>query len=328
MTDMKRGTGSLNPLQASSAGITLLALSLLTIPVSADQPSPIPGVVRHTNSVYLVENHSSAGMIWYRSGKRGLTVVHLDAHDDCRYVPPGKLAELDRLRLAGEWDEIFRLSDLSTVTGFKVRPGDTLFDLGNFITPCMADGTVSRLIWVVPDLVLNDRARSRLKGHLASALRLQSPQFTDHADGSFSFPLLEGTMVVTTLDALSPLPPGAILDLDVDFFAFPRALTDIHLAGELQWDPESVCDRLLEAVPSPLLTTISASVYGGYLPLMFRVLADACFDRLALGAYPDYARRHLAAITELRRTAAPVPLPTAPTNAVYGAAYRHLAGVL
>lgn len=306
-----------------------MAFVLLATQAIARPPSaPIPGVVRQTNNVYLVENHSSAGMIWYRSGRRGLTVVHLDAHDDCRYVPPETIGKLDQLRKARAWDEIFRLSDLSTVSGFKVRPKETLFDLGNFIYPCMADGTVSRFIWVVPDLSMDDTSRARLKGHLGSALRLATPEFTDHEDGSFSFPLLKGTMVVTSLNAMSALPPGAILDLDVDFFAFPRALTDIHLEGDMQWAPESVCGRLAEMVPDPALTTISASVYGGYLPLMFRFLADACFDRLASGSYPAYARRHLDTVLAMRRTASPVPLPPAPTDAVYEPAYQHLAGLL
>ncbi len=287
-----------------------------------------PDVVRQTNGVYLVENHSTAGMVWHLTGQRGATVVHLDAHDDCRFVADDKLERLTPLWKTDDTDEIFRLSDLSYVSGFKVRPEETLFDLGNFIYPCMADGTVSLFIWVVPDLSLNDGSRARLKGHLVSALRLEAPPFTDHEDGSFSFPLLKGKMVVTTLTTMPILPPGAILDLDVDFFAFPRALTDIHLEGDLQWDPESVCERLAEIAPNPSLTTISASVYGGYLPLMFRFLADACFDRLVSGTYPAYARRHLETVLAMRRTAAAVPLPPAPTDAIYEPAYQHLAGLL
>ncbi len=304
-------------------------IAILSLWVSAAYGGSLPpGVVRQTNAVYLVENHSTAGMVWHMTGQRGATVVHLDAHDDCRFVAADKLERLDRLWKAKAWDEIFRLSDLGFVSRFKVRPEETLFDLGNFIYPCMADGTVARFIWVLPDLTLDDAARARLKGHLVSALHLKAPAFTDQDDGSFSFPLLKGTMVVTTLAALPPQPKGAILDFDIDFFAFPRALTDIHLKGDLQWDPADVCTRLEELVPAPALTTISASVYGGYLPLLFRFLADACFDRLVTGAYPVYATRHLEAVLRMRRTGAPVPLPAAPENPVYLPAHRHLAGLL
>ena len=106
-------------------------IAILSLWVSAAYGGSLPpGVVRHTNGVYLVENHSSAGMLWHRTGQRGATVVHLDAHDDCRFVAADKLERLDRLWKAKARDEIFRLSDLSFVSGFKVRPEDTLFDLG------------------------------------------------------------------------------------------------------------------------------------------------------------------------------------------------------
>lgn len=309
------------------AGLALLCLAPVVARCNASAAA-LPGVVRQTNNVYLVENHSSAGMVWYRSGQRGLTVVHLDAHDDCRYVAPEKIDQFRRLRQARQWDEIFRLSDLNYVSGFEVRPEDAIFDLGNFVYPTIADGIVSRFIWVVPDLAIDDRQRVRLKRHLAAALQIDEPEFTDHADGSFSFPLLGGMMVVTTLNALPAQPPGTILDLDVDFFAFAHALTDTHLKQKLQWSPETVCGRLAATVPEPALITISASVYGGYLPLTFRFLADACFDTLATGAYPDYTRQHLDAVITMRRTASPVPLPPAPGNPVYQAAHHYLAGML
>jgi tetratricopeptide (TPR) repeat protein len=307
----------------------VVLIAMLSLWVSAAYGGSLPpGVVRQSNGVYLVENHSSAGMLWHRTGQRGATVIHLDAHDDCRFVAAKKLERLAKLKRAGQWDRIFRLSDLSYVSGFKVRPEDTLFDLGNFIYPCMADGTVSRFIWVLPDLTLDDAARARLKGHLVSALHLKAPAFTDQADGSFSFALLKGTMVVTTLAALPPQPKGAILDLDIDFFAFPRALTDIHIKGDLQWDPEAVCERLVQLVPDPALTTISASVYGGYLPLIFRFMADACFDQLVTGAFPPYARQHLDVVLKMRRASTPVPAPPAPTNPIYRPAHQHLKGML
>ncbi|NQU39022.1 MAG: tetratricopeptide repeat protein [Lentisphaerae bacterium] len=309
--------------------VAAVLILIHAVPVLPAATVPLAlGVVRQSNGVYLVENHSSAGIVWHLAGQRGATVVHLDAHDDCRFVSQEKLDRLTTLWKQGATDEIFRLSDLGNVSSFKVRPEDTLYDLGNFIYPCISDGTVARLIWVLPDFSLDASARARLQSHLATALHLETPRFTNQPDGSFSFPLLEATMVVTTLDAMQPLPAGALLDIDVDFFAFDRALTDIHLKGDLQWDPELVCTRLATLVPSPAITTISASVYGGYLPLLFRFIADACFDEFASDSYPPYARRHLDAILTMRRTAAPVALPPPPEDPTYCPAHRHLEGLL
>ena len=305
--------------------IMILMAAALAVTGAAAGPA-LPGVQRHAGNVYLVENHSTAYLVWHALGIRNATLVHIDTHDDCRSVSDAKLEALGRLAAAGDFDGIYARSDLGFQFRFEVSPDDLLFDIGSFVYPCVRDGTIGRFIWVIPDLDPAAADLDHLQAHLAKQLAPAAFTFRNRA-GGFSFDVHGCPVIVTTLAALEPLPSGALLDLDIDFFAFRHAMDDRHLPDALVHDPEKVLAVLRARVPAPAAVTVSSSVPGGYLPLTLRFLADAGFDVLTGKPYPAEARALLSAVTVTRRTGEPADLPPAPGPAHYAAAHAYLGGL-
>lgn len=315
--------------------IVVLSFLLLSSNVIAEtEPTAastknLPGVVRATNRVFLIENNSTTYIVWHALNIKNATLVHLDTHDDCRYVSPEKIAALEKLTAKRDYAEIFRLSDLESSFKFRVKPDNFLYDLGNFIYPCIVDGTISTFYWVVSNKAISESERQRLQTHLQTALRLESPDFkNDDTGGGFRFKLLNATVIITTLDNLPQMGPGAVLDFDIDFFAFPHAMTDNHLTGALIWDPSDVCVRLNRLVPKPKAVTICSSVWGGYLPIMFRFIPDGCFEYFGSGRYPEYANELLNVATALRTSPGTIPALGPPENKSFESAYDYLKGLL
>lgn len=278
------------------------AAVLFGLACAAQAGGKLPGVGRTQNNVFLFENHSVAYVVWHALQVRGATVVHVDTHEDCRVVPAKNLVALEDLRRQEAWDEVFRLSDMGGKFRFKVHPGEMLLDLGNFIYPCLVDGTIRDYYWVVPDTILVGAQKERLKLHIQRCLGVVEGEFQELPGGAgFSLSFGKGTVHVVTLDGLPVLPARALLDIDVDFFVFPFAMTDNHLMGDLLWDPETVFKTLRARVPDPLAVTISSSVPGGYTPVAFRFLADGAFHFFTQGEYPQEARDLLRTTLEIRR---------------------------
>ncbi|MDA0321744.1 MAG: tetratricopeptide repeat protein [Verrucomicrobia bacterium] len=303
------------------------AVLALLLSCRARTAQPLPGVVRQDGDVYLIENNSSAYIVWQALQVTNATLVHLDTHDDCRYVSPQNLRSLRALVSSRDFETIFHKSDLSSFFNFELKQADFLFDLGNFIYPCLADGTVATFYWVVPQKSISREENAQLSDHWRRALMLdQFDDYVEREDGGFEFTIFESRVILTTLDGLPAVSAGALLDLDTDFFAFPRAMTDTHIPGALQWDPRDVCLALQRKVPRPLAVTVCASVWGGYLPLELRIIPEGCFDFFSRGAYPQEAVDLLVAATAMRERR-PIP-DVAPPSVPYAAAHQYWQGRL
>ncbi len=274
------------------------AISLLL----SKTPQQLPGVVQQDNQTYLIENNSTTYLVWHQQRARGKTLVHLDTHDDCRYLSDDKLNTLGKLTTDRRYQEIFDRSDITKMIQYELKEEDFIYDLGNFIYPCLLDGTVSKFYWVIPDKRLSPENSDRLQRHMRGILQLDVlPEFVDNGQQGFQFVFAEVPIILTTLDALPTQPDGALLDFDCDFFAFPNAMTDSHLADKLQWNPREVCEILSRKVPQPSIVTVCASVTGGYLPLIFRFVPDACYAFYTEGEYPSEADHYLTTAYALRR---------------------------
>ena len=217
----------------------------------------IPGITRRAGNVFLFENHNVSHLVWHALGIRHATVVHVDTHDDFRHVDSGKLGRIQRLLREGDYAQLYAKSDLEFSFQQKIRSSDMLFDLGNYLFPCLQDKTISRIYWVVPEKQMDPALAGRLAQHFQRVFKVESPVTARVIkEGLIEFDLFEKCLTVSTLDSLPQMPGGSLLDLDVDFFAFPRALVDDHLPGTLIWDVPEVCRRLTERVPDPAVTTI------------------------------------------------------------------------
>jgi len=296
---------------------------------ASSSPSGLPGITRSTNQVFLIENHSTAFNIWHSRNIKGATLVHVDTHDDCRYIPPQKLMVLNKLAAGRNYDEVFKQSDMEFSFRYQLKEDKFLFDLGNFIYPCILDGTVSRLYWVIPDKTLSDTDRIQLKTHIQQALKLPTVRFIEDTERLFSFSFSNCVVTITLLDSLPTIIPGALLDIDTDFFVFPKFLSDSHTRGNLQWDLPTVCAFFSRRIPNPSVITISSSVAGGYLPVAFRFLSDALFEYFASGVYPRDAVDLLDTLAGmLASPTSSIPVPRKPDRPVFQTAFEHLTGLV
>jgi tetratricopeptide (TPR) repeat protein len=276
-----------------------------------------------------MENHGTSAIIWHALNIKGATLIHVDTHDDCRFLPPENIEKLKILLNRRDYAEIFRLSDQGSYFRYEVKEEDLLYDLGNYIYGCIADGTISTFYWVVPDKPFHAEARKRMQRHIQQCLRLTSlPELRDEERGVFSFRFMGTNIIVTDFDNLPTMKPGALLDFDIDFFAFPHAMSKDHLTGKLIWDPQNVCARLSKLIPDPAVISICSSVPGGFLPLMLRFIADACFEYFDKKRYPGYAARLFDKLTILRTTRDIVPLPEPPGDTCFDPAFEHLCGLI
>ncbi|MDD4873005.1 MAG: UPF0489 family protein [Kiritimatiellae bacterium] len=310
--------------------ITLLLFQIELIfgePVNNLPGLDLSGITRTTNNVYLVENHSTVFNIWHSRNIRGATLVHIDAHEDCRYVPPEKLEILNKLAASRDYAGIFRQSDIEYSFRYQLKPDKALFDLGNYIYPCIMDGTVSNYYWVVPEKTIDQNKLIGLQQHLKAAYRIPSLLLSGATNNTFSFILSNCTVTVTTLDSLPQIDKGALLDIDTDFFVFPCSLTESHIHGELIWDPPKVCSLLSSRVPDPALITIASSISGGYLPVAFRFISDGLFGYYTSGSYPDDAVNLLKVITAMLSYPSVDLPPRKPRDPVFLPAYEHITGL-
>lgn len=305
---------------------TILASASAAAPPPAPPRPLLPGVTRQATNVFLVEDHSVAAIVWHALSVTNATLLHLDAHDDCRFIPPEKQAALQALFARRDFDEAFRLSNIRGSFRFQVPPDKALFQLGDFIYPCLRDGTVSSFIWVIPEKTMDKNKKASLQAHLAGVLKLNPLPDLVETPGSFTFSLDKARITVTTLESIPTVPPGPILvDIDTDFFALAQTLGETHVAGTLIRDPADVCRFLADRFPAPAAVTVASSVEGGYLPVMFRFLSDAIFDVFSTGRYPDDAVRLLRTVLDLRSNPRPITLPESnPADSSFAPAVEHL----
>ncbi|MBA4388606.1 MAG: hypothetical protein C0404_11535 [Verrucomicrobia bacterium] len=305
---------------------------LMALQAGAEDPSPppaaaagVPGVTRQKGSTFLIENHSTALLIMHARNIRGTTMIHVDAHDDCRHIAPAKLAAIRQTLAARDYQALFSLSDEDFIQRYRIRGSRTLFDLGNFIYPCLLDGTVSNLVWVIPDKTLPKESAVHLQMHLRSVLRTGSLTDLVEGDNRFTFRLHGATIAVTTLDALQAIKEPAVLDLDADFFSLPQALTEQYSARGLTRPIPEVCNTLSTKIPNRELTIVASSLEGGYLPVSMRYVPEACFLYFSENRYPAYADRLTEGLRALQ-TNQLAALPDEPLDPAFLPAYHFLSG--
>lgn len=285
-------------------------------------PQAYPGFTRNDGSVFLMENHSSALAAWHLMSCTNATLVHVDAHDDIRFVPEDKVEAVRSLLQKEALGEVYRKSDTCEFLSFRIRNADQLFDLGSFIYPSMELGLVSNMFWIVPEPAIQPDQQRRISRLLLKNLPGSEVSRTGLPAGGFEVIWRNRSIKVITLESLPQLPENTVLDIDLDFFTFPRALTDSHLISQVNRNPPEVFAHLRSRICDPKATTLSASVWGGYLPLLLRFLADAAFDYYTTGNYPDYATQLLASYKSLKTGTA--ALPPHPSSDTYVPAYLHL----
>ncbi len=188
--------------------------------------------------------HDQAYYLWRQAGARREVLVHVDAHHDAAHVP--------------SWGAI---------------------DIGNYVRAAIRAQMVAEIRWVVPDPMWRDETSRRVLldefAHISSAgLRNDSTGAASEIEGVECW--------MGPLAGMPAVPPGVLLDIDVDFLLTAR-FEDGRSADPLSvpwcW-PEELVSRLGASGIQAKLITVATSVTGGFTPLRWAHLAREIASRL------------------------------------------------
>jgi hypothetical protein len=222
--------------------------------------------------IFLMENHDQAFHVWRDAGVRQKTLVHIDAHDDMRWVED---------------------------------PAAT--NIANFICRALQDNIVGEVFWVVPAQTLETskglkairRYVKKIGGEYPgkpAAIRL--------GGNGLSTEILGKPLQVCTLDNLPRLHDRVLLDIDVDFLVIPCAVNRSDGPAPLPWMwPDELLAGLRARQLRPELVTIAYSVEGGYTPLKWKYFGDELAARLGNGKENGSGLRGMTLMGEAARAA-------------------------
>lgn len=218
------------------------------------------------------DNHRRAYLHWREAGLSGATVLHVDAHSD---LLPQFLPEVSVREIAETPTPLLstRLVDESYVG----------LNCGNYLYQAIRDGTVRRVIWIVPAYD-ERRAADWFREERRERLDLTLTEFKtiQHDRGVVRLRYRGAELWVCQLADLPPLDQPVVLDLDIDYFVVPRR-------DRLWQTPTELIAGLTARQVVLRRVDIAESVRDGYTPLGFRYLGAACEGLLTAGDAPEDA---------------------------------------
>ncbi|MCD4783881.1 MAG: tetratricopeptide repeat protein [Candidatus Eremiobacteraeota bacterium] len=210
---------------------------------------------------FIFEDHCESYIRWREMGLKDLCVIHIDAHLD---VADEGLddAILEKIRCCKSVENLEKFRKNEDVLWGGFHPG-------NYLYPAMYDGTVSHLIWVIPDHLPG-------KEKLLLWARQEVMQWVDLSLADYDSLHYEDNRVVGKLKGidfeicfLKDLRVGSanyVWDIDTDY------LID---EDDIPWiSPMDLIHHLYHIAPNPLMITTAYSVNGGYLPPEQKYLGD------------------------------------------------------
>jgi tetratricopeptide (TPR) repeat protein len=218
---------------------------------------------RPLSRIFRVENHDEALPIWRNSGCAERILVHVDAHHDMWWVPPGKSATI-----------------------------------ANFISPALRDGLLREIHWVVPDRSWESAENRRQILHHLSRIQRDFPGRSEPIEirrDRISTSLLGKPLHICSVGGLPIFSEEVLLDLDINFLIIPRVkYGSDDPRPTLPWIwPKDLLSRLDSRGVQSDLVTIAYSVYGGYTPLRWKYFGDELEARLS-SADPSFLRGMVA----------------------------------
>lgn len=230
-------------------------------------------IFKKPDQIRIMEDHDKAYFAWQELGVKGRTLVHIDAHLDCGWLPEVDLDEI-AVNTKAELDDL--LADQPLWNPFLKKKGK-LLHIGNYIFPALRDGLVDKFYWVVPDPSWNDwRGKRNIKKQLEMLFKSkkypgQAPQWhATYGRGQ----LLGKELYICPLSFLPAITEPVLLDIDVDFFLTPQIWRDTQ-PGRFPWlSPDELVAKLAATGISTEILTIAYSVEGGFTPLRFKYLGN------------------------------------------------------
>lgn len=234
-----------------------------------------------TGHVDLVNDHHEVLPLWQSYGLQNQTLIHLDTHQDFRWIAEKNPKDLLN---AGSLHE---MQDLASSQTAWSASGPDATDLGNYLYHVLRLGMVRQWYWIVPDPIWDSpRFRKAAWKDLMTLYRIRTGPMSRPVqnDNYFQTQMMGVDTVVTALRHL-PVPEGPVLlNLDVDYlttqgFDPPKPPRTNRCTLPWIW-PDELLTRLREKKVSSSTAAVSFSVRGGFTPIQFKFLGQALYDLL------------------------------------------------
>lgn len=210
---------------------------------------------------FIFEDHCESYIRWREMGLKDLCVIHIDAHLD---VADDGLDDstLEKLRCCKSAEDLEEFRKNEDVLWGGFHPG-------NYLYPAMFDGTVSHLIWIIPDYLPGEEelltwARQEVMEWVD--LSLADHNSLHYEDNRVVGKLMGKDFEICFLKDLRVGSHNYVWDIDTDY------LID---KDDIPWiSPMDIVHHLYHVAPNPLMITTAYSVNGGYLPPEQKYLGD------------------------------------------------------
>lgn len=213
------------------------------------------------NPIFLFEDHCESYIHWKDAQLKNLCVIHVDAHLDVAVdgLDSETIEAVKNCRSGDELEE-FRKNDDILWGGFHP---------GNYLYPAMLDGTVSKLIWVIPPhLTKGQDLLLWTKEETANWVDMSLSDYDSlkYSEGRVTGSLLGCVFEVCLLEDLKVNEDNYVWDIDIDYMIDEKDLIWIT--------PQKLFKGLNNAAPLPSMVTMAYSVKGGYLPPQHKFLGN------------------------------------------------------
>lgn len=216
---------------------------------------------------FLFDDHSDAYLHWWRSGRRQMSCLHVDAHLDL--MEEGFSAEVLSGMSAAVEDrelELYRQAE---------GPFGQQLHCANYLYPALCTGLLAELVWLVPDSMWEPRRPRECAVELVSHwidIPLADLKTWRTVGSSVVGTLYGRPFAVCEASGLKDVPDfprGSLaLDIDVDYF--------IGCQDDQVWSTPYTLRRTLSC--SAEILTVALSTVGGYTPVQEIFLGEACLD--------------------------------------------------
>jgi tetratricopeptide (TPR) repeat protein len=179
--------------------------------LSCQQPNYPVAAVDPVTNIAVVNEHSEFLIDWMKQGYKDMVLVHIDEHDDFRYIPEYKMKQLETLYKNKKWDEIDSGRDKA----------NGLFSIADFLYPAYKLGIIKKLYWIpTTDKILSYKLQTHAQELIDSWDYADDIADAFHKEGNTLRGNIYGLdIIITSLYALPEIKDPVLLSIDIDYFS-------------------------------------------------------------------------------------------------------------
>lgn len=189
----------------------LISFLIIAILASCHKEEYPVAAVDPVTEISVVDEHSEFLIDWMKQGFQNMVIVHIDEHDDFRYIPEYKMRQLKTLYKDKKWDEIDSSRDKA----------NGLFSIADFLYPAYKLGIIKKFYWIpTTDKILSYKLQTHAQELIDSWDYSDDIADSFHKEGN----TLQGNIygldiIITSLNALPEIKDPVLLSIDIDYFS-------------------------------------------------------------------------------------------------------------